>query len=101
MHAIMQSDVPIALTNDASDRGVGTVFEQFVDGRWQPPAFFSKKLRKPELMYSTFGRELLALYLGIRHFWYLLEGRHFTAFTDHRPLVFAKAKTTDPCSAIQ
>ena len=44
-----RGDVSIALTSDASDRGVGTVFEQFVDGRWHPPlAFFSKRLRKPE-----------------------------------------------------
>ena len=35
-------DVPIALTSVASDRGVGTVFEQFVVGIWQPLAIFSK-----------------------------------------------------------
>ena len=63
-------DVPISLTSNASDCGVGAVFEQFVDGSWQSLAFSSKQLRKPELIYSTFDRKLLALYLGIRHFWY-------------------------------
>ena len=62
---------------------------------------FCKKLHKPELMYSTFDRDLLALYLGIRQFRYLLEGRHFIAFTDHKPLLFAMVKTTDPCSSRQ
>ena len=52
-------------------------------------------------MYSTFDRELLSLYLGIRHFLYVLEGRDFTAFTDPKPLVFAMVKTTDPCSERQ
>ena len=46
-------------------------------------------------------RELLALYLGIIHFQYLLEGRHFAAFTDRKSLVFAMVKTTDPCSSRQ
>ena len=62
---------------------------------------FSKQLRKHELMYSTFDRELLALYLGIRHVQYLLEVRHFTPFTDYKPLVFEMVKTTYPCSARQ
>ena len=51
--------------------------------------FFSQKLWTPE---STFDRELLALYLGIRHFRYFLEGRQFTAFTDHKPLTSACPK---------
>ena len=55
-------DVSISLTSDTSDRGVGAIFEQFVDSRWQPFALFSKQLRKPDLMYSTFDRELLARY---------------------------------------
>ena len=61
-------------------------------------AFFSQKLRPPERKYSAFDRELLALYLGIRHFRYLLEGRQFIAFTDHKPLTFCMSKVSDPWS---
>lgn len=94
-------DAPTALTVDASDTAVGGVLEQKVSGTWQPLAFFSKQLRKPEQRYSAFDRELLALYLAIRHFRYLLEGRPFTAFTDHKPLTFAMSKESDPWSARQ
>ena len=66
-----------------------------------PLAFFSKKLRQPEKKYSAFDRELLALYLGVRHFRYFLEGRKFIAFTDHKPLTFSMAKASEPWSARQ
>ena len=91
----------ISLTTDASDLAVGAVLQQFVNGSWVPLAFFSQKLRTPERKYSAFDRELLALYLGIRHFRYFLEGRQFTAFTDHKPLTFSMSKTTEPWSGRQ
>ena len=94
-------NAPISLTADASDRAIGAVLEQFVNKGWQPLAFFSKKLRSPEKKYSAFDRELLALYLGIKHFRYFLEGRQFTAYTDHKPLTFCMAKATDPWSCRQ
>ena len=52
-------------------------------------AFFSKSLHKAETHYSAFNRELLALYLAIKHFHYFLEGCSFTTYTDHKPLTFA------------
>ena len=72
-----------------------------MNGVWVPLAFFSKKLRPPERKYSAFDRELLALYLGIRHFRYFLGGRHFTAFTDHKPLTFCMSKTSEAWSSRQ
>ena len=53
-----------------------------------PISFFSRKLTPTETRYSTFDRELLAVYLAIRHF---LEGtcRSFHVLTDHKPLKFA------------
>ena len=80
---------------------VGGVIEQKINNKWQPLAFFSKQLRKPEQCYSAFDRELLALYLAIRHFRYLLEARTFMAFTDHKPLTFAMSKRSEPWSARQ
>jgi hypothetical protein len=33
---------------------------------------------------------------AIKHFRFMLEGRHFTVFTDHRPLVGALSRRSDP-----
>ena len=96
-----RSGASIALTTDASATAVGAVLEQLVDGEWQPLAFFSRQLRPPELKYSAFDRELLALHLAVRHFRCYLEGRPLTAYTDHKPLTFAFSKMSDPWSARQ
>src|SRR5215469_13214645 len=83
---------PSALTRlqvDASDVAVGAVLQQFQNEMWVPLAFFSKKLRPSELRYSAFGRELLAIYLAIRHFQYFLEGREFHVLSDHKPISYA------------
>ncbi|CAL1568882.1 unnamed protein product [Knipowitschia caucasica] len=92
---------PVALTTDASDCAVGAVVEQWSDGAWRPLAFFSRRLRESERRYSAFDRELLALFLATRHFRFLLEGREFAAYVDHKPLIFAMAKTSEPWSARQ
>lgn len=92
---------PIAITTDASDYAVGAVHEQWVDGAWQPLAFFSRQLTPRERKYSTFDRELLGLWLAIRHFRFLLEGRDFAAFVDHKPLTFCMSKVAEPWSARQ
>ncbi len=42
-----------------------------------------------EVRYSTFDRELLAVYLATKHFRRLLEGRSFHVLIDHKPLTFA------------
>lgn len=39
-----------------------------------------------EIKYSAFDRELLGIYLAIKHFKYFVEGREFTVFTDHKQL---------------
>ena len=75
--------------------------EQWVDGAWQPLAFFSRQLTPRERKYSAFDRELLGLFLAIRHFRVLLEGRKFTAFVDHKPLTFSMSKVAEPWSARQ
>ena len=60
-----EPEAHISLTSDASEQAVGAVLEQYVQGVWQPLAFFSKRLRPPEKKYSTFDRELLGLYLDM------------------------------------
>nr|VZI47770.1 unnamed protein product [Spirometra erinaceieuropaei] len=92
------ADAPISLMVDASNVAVGAVLQQSLPDSTVPLAFFSKKLSKAETRYSTFGRELLAAYLAVRHFRHLLEGREFTIFTDHKPLTFAMHSHSDKLS---
>ena len=101
MLAHPRMDSPIALTVDASEFAVGAVLEQWSENSWQPLAFYSHQLRLPERKYSTFDRELLALYLAVRHFRIFLKGRTFVADTDRIPLTFALAKISEPCSPRQ
>ena len=58
---------------DVSDVAVGAVLEQWIGETWEPIGFFSKKLTPAATKYSAFDRELLAIYLTIRHFRHLLE----------------------------
>ncbi|XP_070170800.1 uncharacterized protein [Polyergus mexicanus] len=60
--------VPLILTCDASDFAVGASLEQVIDGVNKPIAFFSKKLDDTQRNYSTYDRELLGIYLAIKHF---------------------------------
>ena len=84
-----QADAPTCLITDASDVAVGAVLQQKINSVWSPIAFFSRKLQPAETRYSTFDRELLAVYLAIRHFRHFVEGRSFFVVTDHKPLTFA------------
>ena len=86
---------PTSLATDASDTAVGAVLQQFVDGVWQPISYFSRKLSPAETKYSTFDRELLAIYLAIKHFRHFIEGRVFHVSTDHKPLTFSFATTSN------
>ena len=88
-------DAPICLMTDASDTAVGAVLQQYTRGSWSPISFFSRKLSPAENRYSTFDRELLAVYLAIRHFRHHLEGRQFHVLTDHKPLTYALNSRSD------
>lgn len=83
---------PLSLMTDASDTSVGAVLQQKVDGNWKPLGYFSKKLTEAQKKYSTYDRELLAIYLAIIHFRNLVEGQELIIFTDHKPLTFAFTK---------
>ena len=74
---------------DASDKAVGAVLQQRIENQWFPIAYFSRKLKPSETRYSTFDRELLAVYLVIKHFRHFVEGREFFVLTDHKPLTYA------------
>ena len=82
-------NAPTCLATDASDSAAGAVLQQYVNNKWQPLAFFSKRFSDSQRNYSTFGRELLAMYLAVLHFAYYLEGRTFYIECDHKPITYA------------
>jgi hypothetical protein len=86
----------LALATDASDTHMGAVLQQLEGRHWRPLAFFSQKFTAPQVKYSTFDRELTAIFAAVRHFRFLLEGRHF-----HKPLVSAFKRVSPPWSARQ
>ena len=70
-----------------------------VQGSWQPLGFFSRKLQPAESKYSTFDWELLAAVAALTHLRHILAGRDFQLWTDHRPLVTALTRVSEPWSA--
>jgi cleavage and polyadenylation specificity factor subunit 1 len=91
----------ISLATDASDTHIGAVLQQLSAGSWRPLAFFSRKLSSTESKYSTFDRELLAVFAAVRHFRFILEGRPFRILTDHLPLTLAMRRVSPLWSARQ
>ncbi|BHF74015.1 hypothetical protein SprV_0401709900 [Sparganum proliferum] len=81
-HLSSDPHAQLIFTTDAFYSAVGAVLHQQVNNQLQPLAFFSQNLQPAQTRYSTFSRELLAVYLAIRHF-----------HNDHIPLAYAlKAK---------
>ena len=90
-----------ALTTDASTTAMVAVLQQKVQGKWQPHAFYSKKISPAQRKYNAYDGELFAIYEAVRHFRHMIEGRHFTIYTDHKPLIFAFHQKRDKSSPRQ
>lgn len=96
-----RQDAKLCVYVDASDVGIGGVIQQLVDGQLQPLAFYSKKLTNTQKNYSTYDRELLALYKCVQHFKFYIEGRGAVLYTDHKPLTFMFTKSYENASPRQ
>ena len=76
IHPSTDPSVSLSLTADTSDVAVGAVLSQ--GPQHCPLGFYSKKLSDAERKYSAFDKELLALYLSIKHFrWAQALVRHW------------------------
>ena len=79
----------LSIFADSSSTAVGAVLQQTYNGTTEPLAFFSRALNNAQRNYSTFSRELLAAYLAIRQFQYMVEGKNPIIYTDHLALTKA------------
>ena len=93
-----ESDSQLVLFTDASDVAVGSALHKLTPNGYLPLSFYSTKLNNAQQKYSAFDKELLAIYLSIIHFRYMLEGRNFHVITDHKPLTHAFAQKFEKCS---
>jgi len=80
---------------------MGAVLEQYQEESWKSLGFFSKKLSKTQQRYSTYDRELLAIYSALKFSRHLVEGRQVTIMTDHKPLQYAFQQPLDKASERQ
>ena len=77
------------LTTDASNVAVGGA----LSSQNGPIGFYSQQLRGAEQNYSTYDKELTAVFKAVKHFEWLLFGRKFTLCVDHKPLTFMFTST--------
>jgi len=83
------SNLPITLTTDASNVAIGAVLCQVEGDSSKPIEFFSHKLNSAQTRYSTFDRELLSVFLAVKHFEHIVISRKTIVYTDHKPLLYA------------
>ena len=76
----------LSLTTGASDTSVGAALHEVTDNNSCPIAFFSRRLTAAERNYSTFDKDLLAIFAATLKFKHLIERHNTIAFTDHKPI---------------
>jgi len=81
-------NLPITLTTDASNVAIGAVLCQLDGDVSKPIEFFSHKLSSAQTRYSTFDRELLGMFLSVKHFEHILISKKSILYTDHKPLLY-------------
>ena len=87
---------PFILETDASNKGIGCVISQEVEGEKRPISFASRSLSKAEKNYDTTNKEALAVVWALKKYRYILLGYEITAYVDHQSLVGIFKNTLPP-----
>ena len=82
-----ESEEPVWLIADASNKGVGGYVAQGKDWKTaRPIGFYSRQYRPAEKNYPTHEQEMLAIVECMKHWYPQLMGIRFEVLTDHAPL---------------
>lgn len=89
------------VATDASNLGIGAVLYQLPNGPSDEKnvhyiSFMARSLKKHELNYPAYKKELLGIVYALKQFECYLIGRSFTLFTDHRPLTYMHTQSELP-----
>ena len=87
-------NLPIYLTTDASDTGIGGYLYQLENQKEIPIGFYSQNLHNSELDWTTYEKEAFAIYKAVNQFQYLLTDADFIIKTDHRNLLYMNQNTS-------
>ena len=82
---------------------MGAELAQYYKEEWHPISFFSKKFTKAQKNYSTYERELQAVFYAVKCFKHHLEGRTFHIYTDQKritSIMIAKAEKSQRVSIL-
>ena len=82
-------DDPMSIATDARYNVIGACLNQIQDGEIRPLSFFSRKLSPTESRYSTFDKELLAVFAAVKKWRDIISTNNTTVLTDHKPIIGA------------
>jgi cleavage and polyadenylation specificity factor subunit 1 len=88
----------LALFIEASDIAIGASLQQRVCDAWQLLASYDHKLSPAQQKYSPYEPELLAVFVAIKYFQHMIEGRPVVFFTGHKPRTYAFQERRYRCS---
>lgn len=86
-------NVPLILSTDASDIGIGGILQQEIDGEIHNLYYHSQLMTACERKYSVIEKEALAIYKCLTRMRTFLLGRSIILRTDHCPLCHIMEKT--------
>ncbi|XP_041421806.1 uncharacterized protein LOC121394536 [Xenopus laevis] len=81
-------DYRFIVQTDASEKGLGAVLSQEIDGEEHPVLYISRKLFPRETRYSVIEKECLAIKWALESLRCYLLGQEFSLVTDHHPLIW-------------